>query len=126
MNSTSSFPSSFKNFYFNIFNEITSNHHHLAESLSTPPLIQGTDTSIPAFEFAGHGSGFSITTMSDRIQTASCFHNEITFSGRVYIRDRQSGGPLLELVYSGGLEPGQALYILFMDAAANEIILTYQ
>ena len=64
--------------------------------------------------------------MSDRIQKASCLHNEITFSGRVYIRDSQSDGPLLELVYSGGLESGQPLYILHMDAAANEIILTYQ
>ena len=126
MNSTSSCPSSFKNFYLNIFNEIASNHHDLAESLNIPPLIQGTDTSTPAFEFAGHGSGFSIKTMSDGIQKASCLHNEITFSGRVYIRNSQSDGPLLELVYSGGLESGQPLYILFMDAAANEIILTYQ
>ena len=84
------------------------------------------NASLPAYEFQGHGSGFSLTGFSSLLREASCLHREVTFSGRVFIRDSQSDGPLLELAYSGGLESGRPIYIVHMDAGANEIIFGYR
>lgn len=115
-----------RNLYINIFNEVITRYHSIAQGLTTPPLISGMDPNIPAYEFAGLGSGFSITNLSDAIREASCLHKEVTFSGQVFIRDSQSDGPLLELAYSGGLEAGRPIYIVHVDSAANEIIIGYR
>ncbi len=113
-------------FYMDIFNEILHSHPEIASGLSPSPLIQGMDTSSPAYEFTGMGSGFSLTSMSNRIRELSCDHNEVTFSWRAFIRDSQSDGPLIELSYSGGIESGLAVYMVYMDAAANEIVIAYR
>jgi len=90
------------------------------------PYINGMDTGYPAFEFTGMGSGFLMANFSSAIRKASCLHKEVTFSGFIYIRNSESDGPLLEVAYSSGLEAGRPVYIVNMDAGANEIIVAFR
>lgn len=112
--------------YFDIFENIHTKQPELANSFKDAPFVQGVDKTTPAYEFLGMGSGVSVTSLSDEIRHASCVHNEVTFTGRVFIQDSQSDGPLLEVAYSGELENGFVVYLLYMDAAANEIALVYR
>ena len=114
------------NRFINIFEDILISDPDLSEGLVGAPFVHGIDSSMPAYEFSGLGSGFTITSMSNVIREASCTYNEVTFSGRVFIRDSQSDGPLLELSYAGGLESGLVVYLLIIDAAADEIVLGYR
>ncbi len=90
------------------------------------PFINGMNPDLPAFEFVGMGSGFLLSNLSSEIRRASCMHKEVTFSGLVYIRNSQSDGPLLEVAYSSGLEAGRPVYIINMDAGANEITVAFR
>ena len=109
-----------------IFNSLLTSS--VTSRLRIAPFIPGEDRSSPAYEFKGMGSGFSVLNSSlvNSIKAATCTYNEVTFTGRVYIRDSQSDGPLLELSYTGGLEDRLGVYLLHMDAAANEILLGYR
>lgn len=98
----------------------------VANTLRGAPFIQGMDKSLPAYDFSGLGTGFSVSRLSNAIREASCANNEVTFTGRVFIQDSQSDGPLLELSYGAGLEKGLVVYVLILDAAADEIILGYR
>ena len=84
------------------------------------------DRSRPAYDFSGLGTGFSVSGLSDIMRESSCANNEVTFSGRVFIQDSQSDGPLLEVSYGAGLHKGLVVYLLVMDAAADEIVLAYR
>lgn len=114
------------NTYIDVFNHALLTEPALVSTLRPAPIIGGMDRSSPAYDFSGIGSGFSLAGLSDTIREASCAHREVTFTGRVFIRDSQSDGPLLELSYGAGLETGLVAYVLIMDAAADEIILGYR
>ena len=112
--------------YINIFEDMLASDPDIIDQLKVAPYVQGMDVTTPAYEFAGLGSGFAITSMSVSIRKASCEYNEVTFNGRMFIRDSQSDGPLMELSYAGGLQNGLVVYLLHVDAAAGEIILGYR
>ena len=67
-----------------------------------------------------------MTTLSEAIREASCTHNEVTFTGHVFVKKSESDGPLIELSYAGGLENGLVVYLLHMDGAADEFVLAYR
>ena len=112
--------------YIDIFDNLITHDPLTASTLKEAPSIPGIDKTAPAYEFAGLGAGFSSTDLSDDIRKSSCASNEVTFTSRVFIRDSQSDGPLLELMYTGGLNDGIPVYLLHMDAAANRIVLAYR
>ena len=114
------------NLYINIFHEVTTKHPEILSQLTMAPLVNGMDTNLPAFEFVGMGSGFLMPNFSSAMREASCIHKEVTFSGFVYIRNSESDGPLLEVAYSSGLEAGRPVYIINMDAGANEITVAFR
>jgi hypothetical protein len=113
-------------FYVDIFDHVIQREPEIARRLRGAPFIQGMDSSAPAYDFSGLGTGFSLSGLSENIRRASCASNEVTFTGRVFIQVSESDGPLVEVAYGAGLEKGLVVYLLVMDAAADEIVFAYK
>ena len=107
---------------FDYYTSIASRRLNGNINLNEGPRIEGTDFSVPSFEFSGsHGLRIKDPRIINGIRNATCTSNELTLYGKIFFKINDTGGPVIELVSNNETFIG-----LVVCKLSNEIIVSYK